>query len=118
MPDRAEIRQTLIDFLENDTSEKYGDLDDSANLREGLGLGVQKGELFVFAAAAERTPQPRRLPARRTQTTAQPARLLQTAELGQQRPTAASRTVTTVPRHPLTQWRHLRFQGRERRKQN
>ena len=38
MPDRAEIRRTLIDFLENDTGEKYGDLDDSANLREGLGL--------------------------------------------------------------------------------
>ncbi len=38
MPDRAEIRRTLIDFLENDTGEKYADLDDSANLREGLGL--------------------------------------------------------------------------------
>ena len=38
MPDRAEIRRTLIDFLENDTGEKYGDLDDSANLRDGLGL--------------------------------------------------------------------------------
>jgi acyl carrier protein len=38
MPDRAEIRRTLIEFLENDTGEKYGDLDDSANLREGLGL--------------------------------------------------------------------------------
>ena len=38
MPDRAAIRQTLIELLEADTGEKYPDLDDSANLREGLGL--------------------------------------------------------------------------------
>ena len=38
MPDRQAIRQTLIDLLEADTGEKYGDLEDSANLREGLGL--------------------------------------------------------------------------------
>src|SRR3954469_14418132 len=38
MPDRAFIRQTLIELLEADTGEKYADLEDSANLREGLGL--------------------------------------------------------------------------------
>jgi acyl carrier protein len=38
MYDRAFIRNTLIELLEADTGEKYADLDDSANLREGLGL--------------------------------------------------------------------------------
>jgi acyl carrier protein len=38
MPDRAFIRQTLIELLEADTGEKHGDLNDSVNLREGLGL--------------------------------------------------------------------------------
>jgi acyl carrier protein len=38
MPDRQAIRQTLIELLEADTGEKYGDLEDGANLREGLGL--------------------------------------------------------------------------------
>jgi acyl carrier protein len=38
MPDRALIRNTLIELLEADTGEKHGDLEDSANLREGLGL--------------------------------------------------------------------------------
>ncbi len=38
MHDRTSIRATLIEFLEADTGEKYADLDDSANLREGLGL--------------------------------------------------------------------------------
>jgi acyl carrier protein len=38
MPDRAVIRQTLIGFLESDTGNSFADLDDSANLREGLGL--------------------------------------------------------------------------------
>jgi acyl carrier protein len=38
MPDRAFIRQTLIELLEADTGEKYPDLDDQTNLREGLGL--------------------------------------------------------------------------------
>jgi acyl carrier protein len=38
MPDRQTIRQTLIELLEADTGEKYGDLEDSANLRDGLGL--------------------------------------------------------------------------------
>ena len=38
MYDRAFIRQTLIEFLEADTGEKYDDLQDSVNLREGLGL--------------------------------------------------------------------------------
>ncbi|HWG44993.1 MAG TPA: acyl carrier protein [Gemmataceae bacterium] len=38
MPDRAFIRQTLIELLEADTGEKHADLNDSVNLREGLGL--------------------------------------------------------------------------------
>src|SRR5436305_15002643 len=38
MPDRAIIRRTLIEILEADTGEKYPDLADDANLREGLGL--------------------------------------------------------------------------------
>ncbi len=38
MPDRDTIRQTLIELLEADTGEKYPDLDDHTNLREGLGL--------------------------------------------------------------------------------
>ncbi len=38
MPDRQTIRQTLIELLEADTGEKYGDLEDGANLRDGLGL--------------------------------------------------------------------------------
>jgi acyl carrier protein len=38
MTDRATIRGTLIELLEADTGEKYGDLADDANLREGLGL--------------------------------------------------------------------------------
>ena len=36
--DRAFIRRTLIELLEADTGEKYAELDESANLREGLGL--------------------------------------------------------------------------------
>lgn len=38
MPDRDTIRRTLIELLEADTGEKYPDLDDDTNLREGLGL--------------------------------------------------------------------------------
>ena len=38
MPDRDTLRQTLIELLEADTGEKYPDLDDNSNLREGLGL--------------------------------------------------------------------------------
>lgn len=38
MPDRATIRQTLIELLEADTGEKYSDLDEGTHLREGLGL--------------------------------------------------------------------------------
>jgi acyl carrier protein len=37
-PSRETIRQTLIELLEADTGEKYPDLDDKTNLREGLGL--------------------------------------------------------------------------------
>lgn len=36
--DRAFIRRTLIELLEADTGEKFSDLEDSSNLREGLGL--------------------------------------------------------------------------------
>jgi acyl carrier protein len=38
MPDRETIRKTLIELLEADTGEKYPNLEDSTNLREGLGL--------------------------------------------------------------------------------
>ena len=38
MPDRTFVRNTLVELLEADTGEKYPDLDESANLREGLGL--------------------------------------------------------------------------------
>jgi acyl carrier protein len=38
MQDRAFIRSTLIELLEVDTGENHRDLDDAANLREGLGL--------------------------------------------------------------------------------
>jgi acyl carrier protein len=38
MPDRDTIRRTLIELLEADTGEKYPELDDNSNLREGLGL--------------------------------------------------------------------------------
>jgi acyl carrier protein len=38
MPDRTFIRTTLIELLEADTGEKHSDLEESVNLREGLGL--------------------------------------------------------------------------------
>jgi acyl carrier protein len=38
MPDRETLRLTLIELLEADTGEKYADLQDGANLRDGLGL--------------------------------------------------------------------------------
>src|SRR5438270_8022448 len=38
MPDRTFIRTTLIELLEADTGEKHDNLEDSVNLREGLGL--------------------------------------------------------------------------------
>jgi acyl carrier protein len=38
MPDRETIRKTLIELVEADTGEKYANLDDNLNLREGLGL--------------------------------------------------------------------------------
>lgn len=38
MSDRTLIRDTLIEFLEADTGEKFNNLEDSTNLREGLGL--------------------------------------------------------------------------------
>jgi acyl carrier protein len=38
MPDRAEIRQILVELLEADTGEKYPDLADAKTLREELGL--------------------------------------------------------------------------------
>src|SRR2546428_11517286 len=37
-PSREMIRQTLVELLEADTGEKYPDLDEKTNLREGLGL--------------------------------------------------------------------------------
>ena len=38
MADRGQIRQTLIELIENDMGEKYDDLEDGASLREQLGL--------------------------------------------------------------------------------
>jgi acyl carrier protein len=38
MKDRAFIRRTLIELLEADTGENHRDLDESADLRQGLGL--------------------------------------------------------------------------------
>jgi len=38
MLDRQTIRHTLIELLEADTGEKYEDLNENTNLREGLGL--------------------------------------------------------------------------------
>ena len=38
MLDRESIRKTLVELLEADTGEKYPNLDDNTNLREGLGL--------------------------------------------------------------------------------
>jgi acyl carrier protein len=38
MHTRASIRATLIELLEADTGEKYNGLEDSASLRDGLGL--------------------------------------------------------------------------------
>ncbi|NBO93776.1 MAG: acyl carrier protein [Planctomycetia bacterium] len=38
MQDRAQIRTTLIELLEADTGEKFSDIKDSDNIREGLGL--------------------------------------------------------------------------------
>jgi len=38
MTDRESLRHTLIELLEADTGEKYADLPEDANLREGLGL--------------------------------------------------------------------------------
>ena len=38
MQDRAFIRRTLIELLEADTGEKHEDLEETVNLREGLGL--------------------------------------------------------------------------------
>lgn len=38
MPDRLSVRQTLIDLLEADTGESFRDLQDTDQLRDGLGL--------------------------------------------------------------------------------
>ena len=38
MPERSEIRETLIELLESDTGEKFSDLEDAKNLRDDLGL--------------------------------------------------------------------------------
>jgi acyl carrier protein len=38
MPDRETLRLTLVELLEADTGEKYADLQESAGLRDGLGL--------------------------------------------------------------------------------
>ena len=38
MPDRESLRHTLVELLEADTGEHFADLQEDANLREGLGL--------------------------------------------------------------------------------
>ncbi len=38
MLDRAQIREVVLELVEADTGEKYGDLPDSKNLKEDLGL--------------------------------------------------------------------------------
>jgi acyl carrier protein len=38
MLQRDQIRQTLIELIENDVGQKFDDLNDSKNLREELGL--------------------------------------------------------------------------------
>ena len=38
MADRIFLRKTLFEMLEADTGQKFSDLDDGVNLREGLGL--------------------------------------------------------------------------------
>ncbi len=38
MSQRDEIRQTLIELIENDVGQKFEDLSDGKNLREELGL--------------------------------------------------------------------------------
>ena len=38
MPQRSEIRQILVELLEADTGEQFGDLSDSKDLRVELGL--------------------------------------------------------------------------------
>jgi acyl carrier protein len=38
MQDRQQIRATLIEMLEADTGEKYQDIKEEDNIREGLGL--------------------------------------------------------------------------------
>jgi acyl carrier protein len=38
MSQREQIRQTLIDLIENDVGQKFDDLHDGKNLREELGL--------------------------------------------------------------------------------
>jgi acyl carrier protein len=38
MSKRDQIRQTLVDLIENDVGQKFDDLSDGKNLREDLGL--------------------------------------------------------------------------------
>jgi acyl carrier protein len=38
MTNRESIKSTLVELLEADTGEKYPNLDETTNLREGLGL--------------------------------------------------------------------------------
>lgn len=38
MHDRQQIRRTLIELLESDTGDNFQDLQETDNLREGLGL--------------------------------------------------------------------------------
>ena len=63
MPDRETLRLTLIQLLEADTGEKYADLQESANLRDGLGLDSVD---VVSVVSQIRAPIPRPPDARGT----------------------------------------------------
>src|SRR5262245_15436852 len=78
-----------------------------------LTLRMKESEPLVVAVAAEWAPQPRHLPARCAQSTAQEPRLIQTAKLSQQRPAATGRTAALLPDRPVPQFGERLFYRRE-----
>src|SRR5262249_23622813 len=78
-----------------------------------LPLAVEEAQLLVVAAPAERAPQPRHLPPRGAQAAAEEPRLLQPAELAQQRPAAAGRAVAPLPGDARPQGAERFLQGGE-----
>ena len=89
MMDRAFIRRTLIELLEADTGEKYSELEDTANLREGLGL--ESVDLVSVISQIERRFRIRLTPEElgKLVTVADILDLLQ-AKLAEQPPTSAA----------------------------